>query len=487
MSRVMYNGSRLIPAPLITINKTYTKSGDGNIIGKIYNITINGTLVAYMGSPKTDGTFHTTGGYPADETVTSDARLWAIQRKQAAIRDLFSDEGKSFEVQALNAMDAVRFNPRINDISFEQGIWYDRCNYTITMEADELYPDKEDTFDEYISSADESWSIDINEEPETLELSRTYTLTHTVSAVGKRFFDETGVKPYAPWEYARSYVLDRLGFDAQIALSDGVNNLPSFYGGWNHVRNENLDINNGSFSVTETWVIASGSAIEDFTIQANDSIDNPYKKVTVDGSVRGLEKRNSNMTLLETKYNNALTKFTQVSGVAYLRAQQYSGFSNLNINPITWMVGKNPLQGTINYNFEYDTRPMNLIEGAKSEVISINDNIGGELFASVFVLGRSRGPVLQDLGTKPSNTRSLSIEILIDPPTYADRTVSTIQNLFITQKPSNKEPFKTSLENLIYAVNPTNNGYTTVFQDQPQENWSPTQGRFTYNCAWTYE
>jgi hypothetical protein len=151
------------------------------------------------------------------------------------------------------------------------------------------------------------------------------------------------------------------------------------------------------------------------------------------------------------------------------------------------VVGRNPLQGTIDYTIEYDTRPMKLVENAKSEAISISDNIGGDLFASVFVLGRTAGPVLQDLGTKPANTRTLNIEIVIEPPTYGDRTTATMHALMVDQKPMNNVSWSGNLNNLVAAANPAYQGFTTVFQDQPQENWDFIEGRYSYTTTWTYE
>jgi hypothetical protein len=304
--------------------------------------------------------------------------------------------------------------------------------------------------------------------------------------VGKTVYNEYGTQVNEPWQWAEKYVLARLGFDSMMAMSSGVNNLPSYYNGWNHRRTNNIDKKGGGYTVNETWVLASGSAIEEFTINDTSSSEDPYDRVTIQGTVTGFEARDSDMALTTTKWSNAQTKFGWASGVAFTRAQDYSGKS-LNIKPLSLVVGRNPLQGVIDYTFEYDTRPMNLIENAKSESISINDNIGGEMFASVFVLGRTLGPVLQDLGTKPANTRSLNIEIVVDPPTYADRTSATMQDIINNQKPSQDADFSTDLDTLISAANPTNLGATTVFQDQPQETWDIKNGRYSYTVNWTYE
>jgi len=494
MSRVVYDGKRIIPAPLVTINKTYTKNGNGDIIGKIYTLTITGTIVAHMGSPNSTGVFHTTSGYPDDEVIPNNERLKAIMRKQEALRNLFSVEGKNFYIQSADGSQPISCYPRINSIDFAEGIWYERCDYTINLECDVLdglYDEEassHDAFTEYLQSASEDWNIDTNDEPESLGGPSTYALSHTVSAVGKKFYDETGAVPTEPWQYAQQYVLSRLGFSnyPQEVLSSGVHNLPSYYNGWNHKRTEQIDKAGGGFTVSENWVLASGSAIESFNITSTDSLDSPYQVIQIQGNVQGYEEFNSDMELTTNKWTNAQTKFAWASGVAFTRAQSYSGTS-LNVIPLSMTVGRNPLQGSIDYTFEYNSRPVNLIENARSESINISDNIGGELFASVFVLGRAKGPVLQDLNTKPANTRTLSIEIVVDPPTYSDRTVATMEQLINDQKPSAHASFQTDINNLVAAAHPNYLGATTEFHDQPQESWDFKEGRYSYNVTWTYE
>jgi len=482
----MYDEKRIIPAPFVSITKTYQKSGNRDIIGKTYSLSVIGTIVAHMGSPDSGGTFWEAAGYPDDEDIDNDARLAAVLRKQEALRDLFSTDGLWFEIQSADGSAPMKCRPSVVSIDFADGLWYQRCEYTISLECDELYPEQEDVFPQYLESATEEWGIDTNEEPQALGASVTYGLSHSVSAVGKSYYSEADGTKNEGWEQAQAFVLSRLGFDSVMALSSGVNNLPSYYNGWNHRRSEQIDKEGGSFSVTENWLLASGVATEDFTISSTNELESPYNNVSIQGNVTGFELRDSDMGITTTKWDNAQTKFTEASGLAFLRAQTYGGVT-LNVAPLSMTVGRNPLQGTIDYTFEYDTRPLNLVDGALSETISISDNIGGELFASVFVLGRARGPVLQDLGTKTSNTRDLSIEIVVPPPSYSDRTIATMKTLLIDQKPSNNASYSGNIGNVIGAADPTNNGFSTVFQDQPQENWEFQTGRYSYNCRWTYE
>jgi hypothetical protein len=263
-----------------------------------------------------------------------------------------------------------------------------------------------------------------------------------------------------------------------MLVSSGVLNLPSYYQGLNHVRSENVNKQGGSYSVTENWILASGTATEDFTINTSDSLESLFKQVTIEGNVKGYEQRDSSLNIITSKWDNAVTKFATVSTLPFIRAQQFSGLS-LNITPTTETVGRNPIQGTIGYSYEYNNRPMTLVSGVKSENISITDNLGGELFASVFVLGRAKGPVLQALSTKPASTRSLSVELVFPPTNYVDRSVATVKGLIGSHK--------SDIQHIINAVNPSGNGFTTVFQDVEQETYSITDSRYSYSTNWTME
>lgn len=496
MSYVKYDGNRLIPAPLVSINKTYDKSGDGQLIGSTFNVSLNGTIVAFMGSPKSDGSWHTGTGYPADESVISDLRLEAIQKKQRAIRDLFATEGKIFVIQAVSGTAPMSGFPRVNSIDIPEGQWYNRAPYTINLEFDELWPQKEDSFSDNIKTAHESWNIETNEgeQESTGYLSRTYRLTHSVSATGKRRQDGSGSDVREAWHEAQNWVQSRLGFDTNIALSSGVVNLPSYYGGYNKVRNESIDKREGTYAVTETWTLASGTALENFSVNTTNNIDQTETTVRLEGSVTGLEQISpgSGYPPTTTRYSNANTRFIAVSGLAFTRAQAYSG-ETLNTQPITVIVGRNPVAGTIDYSFEYDNRPSNLIGAAKSENISVVDTTdGGKSFAELFILDRTHGPVLQSLGTRPAFKRTLNLELVVNRPTVSG-TIASIRSAFYDSNPRMNTTTSGDISNLIAAIDPSGlvdgdgrHIFTTTYSDPPQETWDFRSGRYSYTRTWTY-
>lgn len=481
MATILYDGKAIIPAPLVTINKIYDKTPDLEIVGKRYTITLNGTLVAFKGSPRSDGTFHILSGYPADENIPANERLKSLLAKQKALQDLFSREGLQFEIQPLDGSQPTKCNPRVNSITFDSGIWYDRTDYTIVLEADDLYlsDDEDEDFPYYIQTAGESWQIESSEDLADENNPLGFRVTHTVNATGKRFYNDDGTLNRQAWEEASRYCLDRSGIDSNIIYGSG-SQIPGYFNAYNYIKNTNLDENAGTYSLTETWIFHSGNAIETFDVQTERTTDSNLNIVNINGNITGLDDG------INTKYENALSKFNVAEGLIFTRCQNFSGLS-LNTIPRSKTVGKNPITGTINYAYQYDDSPSNIVPNTLFEVININDSLEGDAFAQIFVLGRSNGPVLQDLGSITELKRSLNIELILDKKvSFGSATVQDIQNAFFAENPRLSPETSGEISNIIEAANPKNHGFTTVFKSPPVESWEPKNGRYSYSVEWVY-
>lgn len=485
-TRVMYNGSRLIPAPLVRVDKQYSKTADGENIGTVFSLSIVGKVLAFKGSPDSSGNWWTSGGYPPDETIPHDERLGVLIRKQEALRELFSEEGHMLEFQSADGTAPMKCNPRIISIEFTQDIWYNYFDYTINLEADVVYVNGqalgEDGYSEYITEGSETWAFDTDEDrPQGPDTPRTYRVTHNVSAKGKRFYDDTGTLVKPAWKWAQDWVLPRLGFDETIALSPEVNNLDEAtpeYGAWNHIRNEQIDEKGGNYSVTETWVLASTNAIEEFTVSSRNSIDTGLTTVNIEGQVTGLEERNANFEVTNSKYTNAQNKFAVVQAATHTRAQSYSGVT-LNVDSVSNTVGRNPVNGVITYSYEYNNRPSNLITGTLSESISVQDNWGVDSFAPIFVLGRNAGPVIQNLGTHRERSRQLNIELVMPIAT------GSITDRLYTNKPSINPVTQAEIQAIVTAMYPGTFGAVNVNVSDQSSNWDGQ--RFALNISWVFE
>lgn len=472
MSRCNYNSKRLIPCPLVTISKQFQRTPDGTLIGTFWEGNITGTIVAYKGSPDSDSILWDQSGYPDDEVVDADARLGSIFRKQEAIRELFSEDGHSLEFQSADGSQPLRCNPRITGITFSEGTWFNTCAYSISFQADIIYINGQVYGEDdvsYLNDASDVWTIDTADDYET-ETGRTYTLNHTVNATGKKVYDENGdlLSGLVAWQWARNWVLPRLGFQSSYLNSSGVRDLPSFYTGYNHTRNENIDELGGQYGVTETWTLASGSAIENFTISTTKSNQDGLISVGIDGTIKGLESRNGDMIVTSSKYANAVNKYSSVSGSILSRAISYSQIS-LNPLPLTETVSRDPFGGTINYSFQYDTRPTRLFPNAKSEVISIQDAYDAQVIAVIPIVGRAAGPILQNLNTKREKNRSINIELVVDVSS------GTIVDRY------NAKPDVSAVADMVKPAG------SQTYQTDNGETWDISTGRYSFSRTWTYE
>lgn len=469
MGVVKYNSKYLIPAPLVNISQQYYKNGDV-IIGNTYSLTLTGKFVADMGSPTSSGTWHTGVGYPIDEVIGHDGKLASIIGKQQAVRELFSQQGKLLSIEPLDGSTPMTCNPRVISVEIPEGQWFNTADYTINLEADKIScavtPTGEAIFDYYLNDAKEDWAVEMAE-PQNEFVAATYRVTHNVSAVGRLRFASDGSILNHGWQEASGWVISRLGIDWNIV--SGVNLLTGNFLTFDHVRSKNIDELGGSFSVSESWILATSGATEDFSVETKVGTDDGITRVSINGSIQGLDTRDNAFGLTQTKWQSASGAWNSIQGQLLTRAQNYSNTS-LNIVPSIRTVTRNPIVGTINYNYEYDTRPSTCIANALSEVITISEQYAKDVIAIMPVLGRTAGPVLQSIGTVSETTRSLSIEAIMTPTggcTYAN---------YLVPKPS--------IVGITGVVRPS---ATQVYLTEYNDSWSPSNGRFSANLTWVYQ
>lgn len=464
----------------MSISKQYDRVGEGEILGVSYTITVQGIIMDDMGSPNSSGVFWNQPGYPPNETISEESKLGSILRKQKAIRDLFSkaNDGKTFEIQSGDGTQPIKANVKILSVEFPEGLWNNRSEYVITLAADRIFPFTDDNEAPHILDASESWSIEPQDEREEVnqQFLPTYQLTHSISAQGKRIFEETGEISKEPWEWAKEWVVSKMGFDQDV-LDNSILGLSS-YSGYDYVKSEVIDKQSGQYSIEETWKLAVDKAIEQYEVSLTKGIDSYINTVSIQGTITGLEE-NDGDTILSSRIDNAELKFTSVKDEFYTRCQAHLGvYGNgvLHEDPRQETVGKSPSTGVITYTYEYDNRPENLIEGALSEVVNVNYIDRGESFASVFVLGRRHGPVLQDLGTSEALQKNLNIEFVIQPTIDSNNIAGSFQ-------------FPDHLvSNLVTQLDPlVADGAVQSFKGSPNKNYDPYSGRASYSVSWTYE
>jgi len=223
--------------------------------------------------------------------------------------------------------------------------------------------------------------------------------------------------------------------------------------GYEDTNSETIDEANGSYSITQVKIFASQNFIQTVAVSTNTGAGNIT--VTVTGTIRGLGDA------VATRLSNAVAGYSEPA--MFTLAQSHSGISGLNPSPLTSVVTKSIHVGTLSFNLEFNDRPTHYIAGSLSENITISQNSLGNKIAAIFVLGRTNGPVLQDLGTREQTVRTLNI----------DAIMPRVDNLLVSSAPN--------VSSIVAATAPTAG---TFYQQQEQYSWSPSTGAFNFTTSW---
>ena len=497
---------------------------------------------------------------PPTQLVPMDHHATALISKQRALRALFAQDGQRLEITDLSEdQPAVICFPRLTNIDFSEGPYVLRSDYTINLEADILFHrddaalnvDQEGTFiphaagefaslldtpvagiteedlvvemsGAFIADFSEDWAIEVNEEngetyvdgngiPQVLP--RSYRISHSLNATGKKHYmmkENESVEKISAWESARKFVTSRLNRNASVSgypnifgqIGSGTLNLMDIYGGFNCVRTENVSEAAGTFSVTENWFLASGTAFENYNINLSTSNSDPFINVSIDGNIKGLTTMSPSGELYGglqpsgisgvKPYTNALKKYHDItnSGLFGISSDIYKRANNmvavqLNSQPVSVSVGSNEFTGDLNYSLSFNNRPTNIISGVLTETLQVSDTYPGDVFAVVPVLGRATGPILQNIGGRTEYKRDVSLNLIMD---YTKIPYGSGRNPLMLKKPSVVEPTASQIADLLKEVSPNSEpGVRKCFVSAPSETWSPKDGAYSFNISFTYE
>jgi hypothetical protein len=464
----------------------------------------------------------------------------AMLSKQRALRALFAQDGQRIELSDIfdDAGATIICYPRVISIDFTDGAYVTTCQYTIVLEADYLLRDNAGTDENalvdfegtyansgelrtintefqqllesdstfFIEDYNEDWTLETDDSVgESVANPRSYRISHSLNATGKTVYDWEGKIHKPAWQQARNFVLTRLslnpsGYYPNVVglIGSGTVSLVNSYGGYNHVRTEQINETAGTYSVTENWLLSSGLSTENYSMTTSISNSSPFVTVSIDGTIKGLSQvppdklGDPTLTSASGAYTNALNKYNQISnsGLFGLTSDVYKRANNLvavqlNSQPVSLSVGTNQFTGDITYNVSFDNRPTNIISGVVSENIQINDTYPGDVFAIIPVLGRKTGPVLQYMGGRTEYRREISINLIMD---YTKIPYSGDRRSLVLKKPSLVEPTASQIAQLLKELSPQGEpGVRKYFISPPTENWTPKDGAYSFNVSFTYE
>lgn len=527
----------LRPAPFVSVSVSPLRNKNA-YFGNRYNITLNGTIVAHDTSKNFDTRKPIIPEENAGESALRD--IMSVQKDLISFFDVDPNDTATslarLEITPGGNNPCIVFNVRFESINFEEGAYVSTCKYTINLVAEKESTDNpNEQTEDLLEDFNESWSFELDNNYGYSETtgdnrlsSRSFVVTRTITATGRnsptRTIKQSTVDakqdnilnnpPYdkPAWmqamafieNYANPEVTDNASKITDLLLYDrsklGIF-LNSTYQPFNHSRTSSIDKGAGTVTVTDNWILAKSSdkALEHYESSVSTSRDNPYVKVSIQGSIKGLAPKEftdsqfaENTTDVNSPFSKAREHYNSISnngnfgvGCAIFKRADNIIAQSLNSQPLSVSLGTNELTGEITYNLEFDNRPSNYFTNVLFENISVNDTYPGDVFATIPVLGRPTGPILQFTFGRTEYKRDISIEIIID---YTDLGYGFDRGSFLLCKPSINEPTAGELRDLIGMLSPANEpGIRKYFVSPPTESWNPKEGRYTLSIGWTYE
>jgi len=369
MASVIYTktdgiGRKIIPAPLVSIAKSYETDGEGTKRGSNYAITLTGTFLPFMGSPSgsyasLDQAFYSLGGYPPNESYAGGEEDFNhILRKQEALRWLFSEDGGILEWQPSSGQPPVKCYPRILSVNFPEGQWADRCQYTVELEAPWVYIngtlDTEDNIaQDLITGSDETWSF---EDIAGRERSQ-YRVTHDISADGKLGYDGAGGQygNKAAWEHAKDFVDARVtgGVDSDVMFA-ALGASGQVTGHYNKIVRINQS--DGTYGVTEEWLLSDDATYEErqFTVDYNQ--DQDEYSITYQGTIHGVVEGSDNGSVSNlNQARSAIPSVSEARTTAIEYVGSLIGTKSLPVSPDKSTFAMNQGDGTVVFTYQWNT------------------------------------------------------------------------------------------------------------------------------------
>lgn len=375
-----------------------------------------------------------------------------MMTKREALRDILTASGRHEWRITYNGAHVVSgIYPNVQNINFDQGVWTDRINYGFSFVFDEELDAQTP-----IQSFTESWSFDENED------RRSVTARHEIGAVGINT-NPSGVNNAL--SNARTFVLGKTGYNnvplGHPAFVEGSGTLTAY----EELRNENADVQAGTFSVIENFTLSSGFYVH--TQTGNFELgDDGITTVSLDGNIRGLGRG-------DIAFDRALSAWNTLKlllpGNASGVYSDFGGESTLyTTNTQSLSLTKNRYAGSISYGVAYtDDASENLPSGIQDFTLTINDDKPTRLYASFTIMERNLGNVVQDIQTSKEGTFTINGSAVGKQGFPFDELVSYA-------------------ETRINNVRPLSANYVTLRLDQQTVNKDEDRNTLNFNLSWKY-
>ena len=498
----------------MSVQKEFGRGDDGSILNEKHTISIKGQIVASGATADARYSNLATQMFSrAKKLATGADRVTTLQ---AGLLTVTGDSGEIVRYDSASLL-SVNVSEAPEDTA---GLHYQEVSMTF-----ESYNTPSDPVSAYkLRSISES--VEYKKEDNQLSYKsndidteddpyHAFTVTHTISAQG---FFNNGTNKREAFEEAYKYVTSRkkdtlgtINTDAftkpylgsskvemkeyKIAgqASDVVSSADiGNYSEYNKIRTSSTDVASGSYSLTTTFTLSRESVYIEISGNYNRD-ESGEASVTVEGTIQGLSTKNVD-SAQHNKITQARAAYDVIAGdlksgskiYKYANTKVYNKFQidktgvSLRDVPLNYSFGENKNNGTITFNVTYRVYP--------GEVISLLDSITGALVAQativdnnrsgaghdfnqiviIPIIGRTAGPVIQNMNTTKERTRNVTIDVTLEP-----RYRTSANTLVRTETLAKLDTYKPA-------------SYSEIYIQNFNESWDWMAGKYNVTIDWTY-
>jgi hypothetical protein len=363
-TQMLYGDYEFTPAPLFSWSTDTVRSANDEQLFQVNTLDFAGTLLVEAGES---------------------GQLDKVIEKQDQLRAALASGNQEFRIFYDSVPIVSGIYPRVENVTITEGVWVDRADYSFTLTYDNEVEDGD-----AIESFSEAWQF------EEEDNRRTVAVSHNISAVGLNTNPSGASNAIFN---ARDFVLARVGYSNVTAGSPFFAQVSGVsFSAYEELRSENHDVQGGSFSVSENFILSSGTFINTSTGQFAED-ENGIVTVGINGQVRGLGRG-------DQAFYNALDGFNdevepELTSLASGIYTEFGGVSKLNINNREgYSVTRNQFAGTVDYSVSYTDDPASdLPDGIQEFEMNISNDVPTKVYATFIIPDKASGPFVQDINT----------------------------------------------------------------------------------------
>ena len=507
------------PVPLLTIEQNAARVSDGPVQYLDTSITLEGKIF--------------------DPTPSDGISYTGMLIQAERLRKVFSNDGL-LTISPLSGSNSASgaYPCKVENISFRPtpDNWTMSIDYSVSLSSQTKLAHS----GQLIDSATNSWQLVPIEEYAVLPIGISgieftamamvpgLRITHSINAAGK--YAPSGPVTGSSSGYLYAKLCEAISWvnqNFQVGKPSFLDNHTCY----DFIRNIDYNIIEGTYGITDAFSIYAGSGVaktggylDSYSVETSFESESSKKTVSINGTIQGLETYGtsfsgitatfpygisgctgvlsaSNVSITppptpsSLKFINALSGLAAIRPFIYSRANAFGTFESgligptgncsgntiLNPESTSSSIGYNVKEGVITYSFTFYNRPISLIPCALSESFSVTDTLPSQQIAEIFIIGRSLGPVLQDLGTFTSPVRTVNYEANLPKPSSLSGIMSYATYSKISGMIEGFNP-----ENIIPFTDPQQIKKMRSFVKENSETWDPVNGKFTKNKSWVY-